>query len=380
MDDWKNASTDPQKRWRQGNLPSYTLLVRPLLPVNSMMRPFLVLLAVLLPLAPGLAAGEATLRLLTWPGYADADLVRQFEQRHGVRVEVTLVGNDDVLRSKLARNNGEDYDLIAANTAEIEHYVQQKLLQPLQPARIKNTSRQLWRFRDYPKIPGITHDGKVYAIPYTYSEMGLIYDRSQFREPPQSITSLWDPKLQGRVLAFNGSSHNFSLASQARGRDPFRIVADDFPQLGEQLIALRRNVLTFYSLPEEAASLFEEHRIALLWANYGRQQLKQLRDAGADVGYVIPREGALAWLDCWAISRGARDLALAEAWIDFSLEEPMSRALLERQGLSNTLQEPESLDLPGRMIWLRPVEDAERRARLWERILSGERPPLVEAP
>ena len=58
----------------------------------------------------------------------------------------------------------------------------------------------------------------------------------------------------------------------------------------------------------------------------------------------------------------------------------MSRALLERQGLSNTLQEPESLDLPGRMIWLRPVEDAERRARLWERILSGERPPLVEAP
>ena len=46
---------------------------------------------------------------------------------------------------------------------------------------------------------------------------------------------------------------------------------------------------------------------------------------------------------------------------------------------SNTLQEPESLDLPGRMIWLRPVEDAERRARLWERILSGERTPLVEA-
>lgn len=345
-----------------------------------MMRPILVLLAVLLPLVPGLAAGEQVLRLLTWPGYADADLVKQFEQRHGVKVEVTLVSNDDVLRSKLARNNGNDYDLVAANTAEIEYYVSQQLLQPLQPARIANTARQLWRFRDYPKIPGITHDNKVYAIPYTYSEMGLIYDRSQFSEPPQSITSLWDPRLQGRVLAFDGSAHNFSLASQARGRDPFRIAADDFPQLAEQLIALRRNVLAFYSLPEEAASLFLEHRIALLWANYGRQQLKQLRDAGADVGYVIPREGALAWLDCWAISRGAHDPALAAAWIDFSLEAPMSRALVERQGLSNTLQEPESLEVPGRLIWLRPVEDAERRARLWALILSGERPPLAEAP
>jgi putative spermidine/putrescine transport system substrate-binding protein len=343
------------------------------------MRPLLVLLAVLLPLAPGSAvASEAVLRLLAWPGYADADLVAQFERQHDVRVEVTLVGSDDALRSKLAENDGGNYDLIAANTAEIDRYIDEGLLQPLQPARIANVTRQLWRFRDYPKIPGITRDGKVYAVPYTYSEMGLIYDRSQFPTPPESITSLWDPRLQGRVLAFNGSSHNFALASQARGRDPFRIEPDDFPLLTEQLIALRRNVLTFYSLPEEAASLFKEHKVALLFANYGRQQLKQLRDAGADVGYIIPREGALAWLDCWAISRGARDLKLAEAWIDFTLEPPMSRALVERQGLSNTLEEPASTDLPGRLIWLRPVEDAERRTRLWERILSGERPPLAE--
>ncbi|MEO4049230.1 extracellular solute-binding protein [Pseudomonas sp. CAU 1711] len=339
------------------------------------------LIAALLCLLPALApAEERVLRLLAWPGYADADLVQQFERRHKARVEVTLVGSDDMLRRKLATNNGGNFDLIAANTAEIENYIQQQLLQPLDPRRIANTTRQLWRFRDYPKIPGITTDGKVYAIPYTYSEMGLIYDRTQFTSPPDSITSLWDPRLQGRVLAYNGSSHNFSLASQARGRDPFRIAAGDFPLIAEQLIALRRNVLTFYNLPEEAAALFREHKAALLWANYGRQQLKQLRDAGADVGYAIPREGALAWLDCWAISRGARDLALAEAWIDFSLEPPMSRALVERQGLSNTLQEADSLDVSGRLIWLRPVEDAERRARLWERIYSGERPPLAEAP
>lgn len=380
MDDWKNASTDPQKRWRQGNLPSYTLLVRPLLPVNSMMRPFLVLLAVLLPLAPGLAAGEATLRLLTWPGYADADLVRQFEQRHGVRVEVTLVGNDDVLRSKLARNNGEDYDLIAANTAEIEHYVQQKLLQPLQPARIKNTARQLWRFRDYPKIPGITHDGKVYAIPYTYSEMGLIYDRSQFREPPQSITSLWDPKLQGRVLAFNGSSHNFSLASQARGRDPFRIAADDFPQLGEQLIALRRNVLTFYATPEESVDLFHAHQVALMLANYGSQQLQLMRAAGIDVGYAIPKEGALAWLDCWAITRQVRNKRLAEGWINFMLEQAPSEVLTRRHGLDSTTVAPVHRRESAALRWLQPVENVERRGEWWSRIVSGDRLGKVLAP
>ncbi len=338
-------------------------------------------LLLLATLVPALAqASTQTLRVLAWPGYADADLVEEFESRHQVKVEVTLVGSDDVLRKKLAHNQGADYDLIAANTAEIEYYVGQQLLQPVQPARIANTTRQLWRFRDYQKIPGITAAGKVYAIPYTYSDMGLIYDRKQFSSPPQSITSLWDPQYRGKVLAFNASSHNFSLASLARGRDPFRISNNDFPQITEQLIALRRNVLTFYSLPEEAADLFREHSVALLFANYGRQQLKQLQDAGADVGYVIPREGVLAWLDCWAISRGARDPALAEAWINFTLEAHVSQALTERQGLSNTLEEVQGTEKSGQLIWLRPVEDDARRATLWQRILSGERPPLQEAP
>jgi putative spermidine/putrescine transport system substrate-binding protein len=342
------------------------------------LRPFVIVL--LSVLGPVLAqASDQTLRVLAWPGYADSDLVAEFEARYEVKVEVTLVGSDEVLRSKLAENQGGNYDLIAANTAEIEYYIGQQLLQPLQPAHIANTSRQLLRFRDYSKIPGIMAGGHVYAIPYTYSDMGLIYDRQQFSQPPQSITSLWDPKFQGRVLAFNTSSHNFSLANLARGGDPFHITAADFPMVTDQLIALRRNVLTFYSLPEEAAELFRKHSVALLFANYGRQQLKQLQDAGADVGYVIPREGALAWLDCWAISRGARDPILAQAWIDFTLEPHVSHTLSERQGLSNTLEEPVGMGKSAKLIWLRPVEDDAHREALWQRIMSGERPPLKEA-
>jgi len=321
---------------------------------------------------------EQTLRVLAWPGYADSDLVSVFEKRNKVKVEVTLVGSDEVLRSKLAENQGGDFDVIAANTAEIHNYANQGLLQPLQPEHIANTARQLPRFRDYSRLPDIVVAGQVYAVPYVWSDMGLIYDRKQFSQPPDSIDSMWDPRFQGRVLAFNTSNHNFSLASLALGGDPFRIRPDDFPKVTAKLIALRRNVLTFYSLPEQAAELFRSHSAALIFANYGRQQLKQLRDAGADVGYVVPREGALAWLDCWAISKGAHDPALAAAWINYMLEPEVSRAITERQDLSNTLQEPADASPSNRLIWLRPVEDDERRAALWQRIVSGERPPLGE--
>ena len=112
-------------------------------------------------------------------------------------------------------------------------------------------------------------------------------------------------------------------------------------------------------------------------ANYGQQQLKQLRDAGLDVGYVVPKEGALAWLDCWAITRRSTQVALAAEWINYMLDPALSREFTRRQGLANTLEEPPALsgDVPmGPIVWLEPVEDETRRAQLWQRIVAGDRP------
>jgi putative spermidine/putrescine transport system substrate-binding protein len=322
---------------------------------------------------PHAALAVETLRILTWPGYADADLVKDFERQHDVRVEVTLVGNDEALREKMAAGQGAHFDVFAANTAEMVHYIDAGLSQPIDTRNIPNTKRQLPRFSHLSAIPGITRAGKVYAIPYTYSDMGLIYDRRQFKTAPTSLSVLWDPRYAGKVLLFDGGTHNFSLAALSLGLDPFRIPPAAAKRVLNTLLALRRNALAFYKLPEEATQLFHEQSAALLFANYGSQQVKQLRDAGVDIGYVIPREGALAWLDCWAVSRGAHNKALAEAWINYTLEPAVSHALTQRQGLANTLEASNTSRASDRLIWLEPVEDDAWRTQLWQRLLSGER-------
>jgi putative spermidine/putrescine transport system substrate-binding protein len=319
------------------------------------------------------ALAVETLRILTWPGYADPDLVKIFEQRYGVRVEVTLVGNDDVLRARMAAGKGAQFDVFAANTAEMVHYIDAGLVQPIDIRNIPNTRHQRPRFSHLSDIPGITRDGKVYAIPYTYSSMGLIYDRRQFKTAPTSLSILWDPHYAGKVLLFEGGSHNFALAALALGFDPFHIPPTGVKPALKKLLALRRNALAFYSLPEEATRLFREQSAAVLFANYGSQQVKQLQDAGSDIGYVVPREGALAWLDCWAVSQGARNKTLAEAWINYTLESAVSQALTQRQGLDNTLEESATARTHDRLIWLEPVENDAWRAQLWQRILSGDR-------
>lgn len=319
------------------------------------------------------ALAKDVLRILAWPGYADPDIVAAFSRRFKVRVEVSYVASDDALFEKISNNNGVDFDVFAVNTAELQRYIDFGLIVSIDLGRIGNHANQSARFKDLSAIPALSRNGKTYAIPYTFSEIGLIYNRKIVKTPPLSMSALWDPRYRGRVLAYNGSSQNFSVAALLMGvKNPFRLSDRDLSLATKRLVDLRRNVLTFYGAPEEAAKLFQQNEIAYMFGNYGMQQVKALRAAGADVGYVIPQEGALAWLDCWAVSAGTKNPKLAEDWIDYTLEKNVSQALTARQGLANTITPLAASAGTERIIWLESVEDVVKRKILWNKIVSGD--------
>ncbi len=320
-------------------------------------------------------AAQNVLRVLAWPGYADADVVKDFESRFHAKVEVTLVDSDEALWDKMHQGTQPQFDVLAANTAEIQRYAHDNLLAPLDLASLPNTKRQLPRFRALSSIGGLTKHGTVYAIPFTYSTMGLIYDRKQVSVAPHSMNELWNPRYRGKVLDYNSAQHNFSFTALALGYpNPFQLNNTQIQTITRKLIDLRRNLLTYYNLPEEAAAFFVQHKVALMFGNYGTQQLELLRRAGADVGYVIPDEGVLAWLDCWSMTSAAANRPLALAWINYMLEPEVSGLLTQRQGLANTLTEPAEGTGKSHILWIEPVENIQTRESLWSRIVSGDRP------
>lgn len=322
---------------------------------------------------PSALFAQERLRVLAWPGYADTDLVRQFEKRFGIGVDVTYIDSDDALWDRISANSGSGYDVFAVNTAELQRYIDSGLAVPIDTTRIPNHARQLPRFRALEKIPGVMREGRTYAIPYTYSEMGLIYNRKTVKRPPQSMADMWAPEYRGKVLAYNTSNHNFSIAAQLMGvKNPFRLTDAELMAAAKQLVKLRRNVLTFYTSPEEAVRLYMTHDVALVFGNYGTQQVEALRAAGADIGYVIPREGALAWLDCWAMTRGAKNHAAVEKWINFTLEKEVSERLSNKHGLANTITPFRAGEAREKIIWLEPLESHAKRKALWDKVLSGD--------
>lgn len=319
---------------------------------------------------------QAVLRVLAWPGYADDDWVKGFEKRFHAKVEVTFVDSDEALWARMHSAVPPPFDVLAANTAEIERYARAGMIEPLDLSLVPNRARQQPYFQHVDAIRGLTDGHDAYAVPFTYSSMGLIYDRRQIAVAPRSMLALWNPRYRGKVLDFNSAQHNFSFTALALGyADPFHLSPEQMRTVTRKLVELRRNLLTYYTLPEEATALFTQHHAALMFGNYGTQQIELLRRAGADVGYVIPDEGALAWLDCWAIVQRAGNRELAYDWINYMLQPAIGAQLTQREGLANTLTR-----LPGdpssgaqRLVWIQRVESTAQREVLWQRIESGER-------
>lgn len=318
---------------------------------------------------PASAAMAENLRVLAWDGYADADWVKEFTDTTGIGVDVVFIGSDDEIWAKIKGSEGKDFDVFAVNTAQLQRYIQADLVSPIDVARLPNQQQVLARFRDLDAVGGVTKDGKAYGIPFAFDSIGLIYDTDKVTPPPTSMSVLWDPKYQGKVLAYDNGEHNVTFTALTLGYpDPFHLDETQMAAVKDRLVALKHNVLSFYTTADEAQQIYQNNDVALIWANYGQQQVKALQAVGAHVAYINPTEGALAWLDNWVISKGARDTAAAEKWIDFMLTDKVSGALSERTGFGNTVTETGSAGGNDKLVWLEFVEDPQRRSDLWNEV------------
>jgi putative spermidine/putrescine transport system substrate-binding protein len=309
------------------------------------------------------------LRVMAWQGYADDDWVKEFQDQTGATAKVVFIGTDDEIWAKIKGSEGKDFDVFAVNTAQLQRYIDGNLTTPHDLAKLPNQKEVLPRFRDLSKVKGAMRDGQVHSIPFCFDSIGLIYDKDKVSPPPDSFEALWDPKYKGKILAYDNGEHNFSFTALTLGiEDPFHLSNEQMQKVKEKLIALKQNVLSFYTTPDEALQLYKNNDVALIWANYGQQQVKAMKDAGANIEYVNPKEGALAWLDTWAMTSGVRDRDLAEAWVNYLLQKKIGQQLSERTGFGNTVVESGSAGANDKLVWLDFVEDPTKRSDLWNEI------------
>lgn len=313
-------------------------------------------------------AEGGVIRMLTWDGYADPEWVSEFEKTTGYTVKVTYVTSADEQIAKMKASGGKDYDLVAVDSASIKTFVDQKLITPLDMSKVPNFNNVLPEFKT---VQTAVFDGTRYGIPKAWGSLGLVYDKKTFPDGPKSWSVMWDPKYKGRVISQDDANNNINLGAIMLGNpDPFNLKAEDFPKVKTKLSDLRGNLLTYFAGFDEGTTLFAENDVVLMFS-MGELSAVALQKKGLDVGYAIPEEGALGWLDNLTLSAGATNVEGVYAWMNFFLQPRIGADMTKKYGYGSTTSKDGALNYAAKLKWAKPPEDLAMRQTVWNEVRSG---------
>jgi spermidine/putrescine transport system substrate-binding protein len=297
------------------------------------MKPLIaVILAFGLVWAGGASAEDAKkLRLITWADYAPADVVAQFKQETGIQVEVTLSNNEEII-SKLRATGGAGYDLAQPSQDRITG-VQRDfgVYKPIDLAQIK-----LAQLR--PELLEITRkntsiDGKLYALPFLWGTDDLVVNTKNARLA--DYTDLCRADLKGKV-SIRLRRPTLMAFAFAAGKDPFALYGDAaayaalMDSVGATLSACKDNVRFYYDNKDQLLNAMRAGEVvaAMAWDTEGWR----LNRENPDIKVIVPRSGALGWLDTFALPARGRNDAGAYAWINFTMRPDIAARITKSVG------------------------------------------------
>lgn len=324
-----------------------------------------------------------TLNLFTWPDYLDPDLVREFESKYGVKLQIDYYDTNEAMLAKLRGGGLGQYDLIVASDYAVETLTADSALQPLDYANIPNARNIDARFRGLPFDPQ-----NRYTVPYQWGTSGLGIRTDRIKKQPPALDTwklVFDPAYQvGPLVMLNDQRETIGAALIYLGLSPNTTSPADLARAEQLLVAQRPRVLT-YSPFATARDLLASGDVVVAH-NYSGDVLLAKADAPG-IQFVIPREGSLIWTDNMAIPVRAPDRYAAELFINFLLDAKVGARLsnftqyatpnaaafpLIADSLRNDRSIYPDSTLMARLHFLRDVGPARRLYdELWTRLRAG---------
>jgi spermidine/putrescine transport system substrate-binding protein len=275
--------------------------------------------------------GSKRLRILTWSDYVPADVAAQFEKETGIHVELTLSNNEEMI-SKLHATGGAGYDLAQPSVDRITGVEREfGLYRPFDLSKVN-----LAQFR--PEILGIARqiasmDGKLYALPYLWGSEGLVVNRKY--ATISDYTDLCRPDLKART-SMRLRRPTLMAFAFALGQNPFDLYGDPkayevlMEKVGRTLEACKSNVRFFFDNRDQLLNGMRSGEVvaAMMWDTGGWT----LNRENPDLQYVVPKSGALGWLDTFALPYKGRNDAGAYKWINFTMRPDIAARITRKVG------------------------------------------------
>jgi spermidine/putrescine transport system substrate-binding protein len=332
------------------------------------------------------SAADDEISLLTWETYSEDPWLEEFSNSNNVKVSAVRSGSVDEMFAKLT-SGAVTPDVIYVDTSTIPRLMKLDLLAPIDPAKVPNLSNVSPAI-DYKKSNMI--DGKLYALPYNWGPIPMMYNADAVKEGTDSWKTLWSDKYTGRVSVADDSFMSIAIVAMVAGaKDPYNMTDPEFDAVKELLKTLRPQVKAMTTGNNDTQTLFSSGEVDV-GVCMNPPIVANLQKEGKNIAYSVPKEGVPSWLDCAMMTKtGDRDIVykflnaqLSLPWQKRFIEFATSPGVLDVKTAESVGIPPDVikqtvmslLNQPGLWASLRlfqNVENADRRLQLWNDFKAG---------
>ena len=218
------------------------------------------------------------------------------------------------------------YDVVDVSNEQLEYLARNGVLRPLDRNQLKN-----WNNIESLILDQLSQvdPGNRFAVPYLWGTTGLAINVTKIKQvaptvPLDSWSLLLDPANLAQVARcgtfFTDAPDDItSTVLLYLGKDPNSSAPPDLEQAAAQLMTLRRFVGKIESDGQINDLTSGEICAELAWTPVLVQAKRRTREVGgqSDLRFVIPREGAMSYIDTLTIPMDAPHSKEAYQFIDF---------------------------------------------------------------
>ena len=140
------------------------------------------------PIADGRQNEGGTLRVYNYADYLDPVVLKRFQKRYGVKVEIATYNSADEAIAKLAAGAVSFDIIVGLSGSNIVNLIAQQLLQPLNHSYLPNLERNVW-----PELQDPAYDrGSRFTAPYVAWSDGIGWRNDKIREEIAAMDVPWD--------------------------------------------------------------------------------------------------------------------------------------------------------------------------------------------
>ncbi len=232
-------------------------------------------------------------------------LVKEFEAKTGIKVNLVSAGNGGELLSKLAMERHNPHaDIIIGIANELLHEtLALDLLLPYKSPVLQD-------------IPEFLHFDKSYSLlPFNYGNFAFNYDSQQLSTPPHSLEELLDPRFKNSLILIDPRTSNVGMGLLLW---TIAVYGEDYLQWWERV---KPNVLTITDGWSTAYGLFTQGEAPLVISYTTSPVYHLLNENSERYRSLLFPEGNLAVIEGVGILRSTQMPEEAKQFVDFLLTD-----------------------------------------------------------